>query len=151
MVSLEYADAYSEVLEILNHISQGDYNKIPKEKITFFEINKNKENNFEYDMKKTLNEQNISKIAKTIIAILFRDYWATDTQKAKIRAKEKYDRLKNYEKYNKKDIFKKNEKNEELREKKVENNLPIEIKKENAFQKIIGFLKKIIKKSDGGY
>ena len=47
--------------------------------------------------------------------------------------------------------LKKNEKNEESREKKVENNLPIEIKKENVFQKIIGFLKKIIKKSDGGY
>lgn len=29
MVNLEYANAYSEVLEILKHISQEDYDKIP--------------------------------------------------------------------------------------------------------------------------
>lgn len=34
------------------------------------------------------DEQNVSKKAKTIIAILFRDYWATDIQREKIKAKE---------------------------------------------------------------
>ena len=46
MVSLEYANAYSEVLEILRYVSKEDYNKIPKEKITLFETNSNKEYNF---------------------------------------------------------------------------------------------------------
>lgn len=114
MVNLEYANAYSEVLEILKHISQEDYNKIPKEKIMLFQSNCNKEYNFTYDMNKTLDEQNVSKKAKTILAILFRDYWATDAQREKIKAKEQYDRKikeeENREKYNPDNLFKKDKK-----------------------------------------
>lgn len=111
MVSLEYANAYSEVLEILQHISQEDYDKIPKEKLTLFEANANKDYNFTYDIDKTLDEQSVSNKAKTIIAILFRDYWATDSQREKIKAKEKYDRQNNEEikeKYNPDNLFKNN-------------------------------------------
>ena len=43
---------------------------------------------------KTLDEQNVSKTAKAIIAILFRDYWATEIQKEKIISKQNYDRTK---------------------------------------------------------
>lgn len=114
MVSLEYANAYSEVLEILKHISQEDYEKIPREKIVLFEANSNKEYNFIYDINKTLDEQNVSKRAKTIIAILFRDYWATESQREKIKAKERYDRKireqEINEKYNTDNIFKNTEK-----------------------------------------
>ena len=92
MENIEYANAYSEVLEILKHISKEDYNKVPKQKIELFETNANKDYVFTYNPGKTLNEQNVSKTAKTIIAILFRDYWATETQKEKIIAKEKCDR-----------------------------------------------------------
>lgn len=140
MVNLEYANAYSEVLEILKHISQEDYNKIPKEKIVLFQNNYNKEYNFTYDMNKTLDEQNVSKKAKTIIAILFRDYWATDTQREKIKAKEEYDRkIKEQEKYNPDNIFKPKEtiNNYEF------SNFPIEVKKENLIQKILNFIKNI--------
>lgn len=111
MVNLEYANAYSEVLEILKHISKEDYNKIPEEKIALFETNSNKEYKFTYDINKTLGEQNVSKKAKTIIAILFRDYWATDAQREKIKTKEQYDRKikeeENREKYNPNNLFKK--------------------------------------------
>ena len=57
MVNLEYANAYSEILGILKHISKEDYNKIPKEKIVFFQNNYNKEYNFTYDMNKTLDNK----------------------------------------------------------------------------------------------
>lgn len=33
MISVEYANAYSEVLEILKYISKEDYEKIPNSKI----------------------------------------------------------------------------------------------------------------------
>lgn len=116
MVNLEYANAYSEVLEILKHISQEDYDKISKDKIELFKTNANKDFNFTYDINKTLDEQNVSKKAKTIIAILFRDYWATDAQREKIKAKEQYDRRikeeENREKYNSDNIFKKHEETE---------------------------------------
>ena len=41
MVDIEYANAYSEVLEILKHIPLEDYNKIPASKIKLFETNAN--------------------------------------------------------------------------------------------------------------
>ena len=42
MVDIKYANAYSEVLEILKYIPVEDYNKIPKTKIELFKINANK-------------------------------------------------------------------------------------------------------------
>ena len=39
MAEAEYANAYSEVLEILKHVSKNDYNKIPKSKIEIFKKN----------------------------------------------------------------------------------------------------------------
>lgn len=39
---------------------------------------------FNYNPNLTLEEQNVSKRARAIIAILFRDYWATDIQRNKI-------------------------------------------------------------------
>lgn len=109
MVDIKYANAYVEVLEILKHISREDYNKIPKNKIELFETNANNDYHFTYNPEKTLNEQNVSKIAKGIIAILFRDYWATKTQRNKIISKQNCDRLKieedKKEKYNVDKIF----------------------------------------------
>jgi len=92
MVDIKYANAYTEVLEILKYISIEDYNKIPKNKIELFQTNANNDYYFTYNPEKTLSEQNVSKIAKGIIAILFRDYWATDIQKEKIITKQNHDR-----------------------------------------------------------
>lgn len=140
MVNVEYANAYSEVLEILNHIPKSDYDKIPNNMIEVFIRNNNKEYEFNYDVTKTLNEQNVSKVAKTIIAILFRDYWATPTQREKIIAKEKYDIAKleqeKREIYNPDDIFKKKEKNQE--ENIVSQNTSlIEYKESNFFERLL--------------
>ena len=114
MVSAEYANAYSEVLEILKYISKEDYEKIPNSKIELFETNHNKEYIFKYNPNKTLDEQNVSKTAQAIIAILFRDSWATEIQKEKIIAKQNYDRMQLEEKkkeiYNSDNIFKNNKK-----------------------------------------
>lgn len=93
MVDIEYANAYREVLEVLKYIPVQDFNKIPKEKIELFKVNANYDYYFSYNPNKTLNEQNVSKIAKGIIAILFRDYWATEIQRNKIIAKQNYDRV----------------------------------------------------------
>ncbi len=110
MVDIKYANAYSEVLEILKYIPLEDYNKIPKNKIELFKTNANNDYSFNYNPSKTLEEQDVSKITKGIIAILFRDYWATETQKNKIITRKNYDRMKlekeKQAKYNA-DIFKK--------------------------------------------
>ena len=114
MIDIKYTNAYSEVLEILKYVSKEDYEKIPNSKIELFETNHNKEYVFKYDPNKTLDEQNVSKTAKAIIAILFRDYWATEIQRKKIINKQNYDRMKLDEekrtRYNSDNLFKNDEK-----------------------------------------
>lgn len=85
-----YSNAFSEVLSILAYIPAEKYNKIPEDLIKVFEENSNDEYQFIYNPKLTLTQQEVSYEAKLIIAILFRDYWATDIQKEKILLKEKY-------------------------------------------------------------
>ena len=149
MVNIEYANAYSEVLGILKCISTEEYNKIPKEKIKLFEEYSNKEYIFNYDSNKTLDEQNVSKRAKAVIAILFRDYWATDTQREKIIAKQNYDRQKVEQelmkKYNPDNLFKKKEQIEEINKNKECKDL-VEYKEESFIIIILKKIKKIFKK-----
>ena len=89
MADIQYANAYTEVLDILRYISKEDYEKIPKSKIKIFEENSNKNYSFKYDVDKTLEEQNVSEIAKMIIAILYRDYFATKEQRYVIIKKQR--------------------------------------------------------------
>lgn len=150
MVNIRYANAYSEVLEILKYIPIEDYNKIPQSKIEVFEKNKNKEYKFVYNPNKTLEEQNVSEGGQAIIGLLFRDYWATDTQKEKIIEKQNYDRQviekQKSEGYNSNNIFKRNniyDIKEVSNQNIVDNsNLTIYVKKQKIFQKIITYIKK---------
>lgn len=146
MENIEYANAYSEVLEILKNISKEDYEKVPSEKIDLFKKNANKNYNFQYDTNLTLDEQNVSKRTKAIIAILFRDYWATPEQREKILAKQNYDRIqieKNKQKqYNVDNIFKNKEKKAET----VENSVSMIEYKESIFSKIKKWFKQTFKK-----
>ena len=123
MVKVEYANAYKEVLDILKYVPKEDYEKIPKKKIEMFSKCANYDHFFEYNPDITLEEQNVSDIAQTIIAILFRDYWATDEQREKIIAKENYDmellEKEKEEKYNPENLFKNNK--EIIKENKIEN------------------------------
>lgn len=147
MENMEYANAYSEVIEILKYISEADYNKIPKNKINLFETNANKEYKFTYNPNLTLNEQNVSKRAKAIIAILFRDYWATEKQREKIIAKQNNDRMQieknKQERYNSDNLF-------YHRAKKVENiqneTVSLTEYKETFFSKIIKKIRQIFQR-----
>lgn len=142
MVNIEYANAYSEVLEILKYISKEDYSKIPQNKIELFKTNSNKEYKFIYNPEKTSDEQNVSKRAKAIIGLLFRDYWATDVQREKIIIKQKNDRfvLEEQKKslYDVKNIFRKRNINNETKVKEVTEMI---VYKENFIKKCINKIK----------
>ena len=142
MVDIKYANAYTEVLEILKYVSIEDYNKIPKSKIELFKINANREYAFKYNPNRTLDEQSVSKIAKSIIAILFRDYWTTDIQRERIIAKQNYDRKKfeeeNRKKYNLDNLFK----NKQHKVETVENSVAMIEYKESIFTKIKNWFKR---------
>lgn len=148
MVSVEYAVAYSEVLGILRYVKEEEINKIPKEMLEIFRNNSNKDYKFKYNPNKTLEEQNVSTKARYIIAILFRDYWATPYQKEKIKQKEKYD-LQKYEeelreKYNPDNIFK----NRHIQEEQIVNsqNELVEYKEQKWYQKLFMKILKLFKK-----
>lgn len=147
MQNVEYANAYSEVLEILRYVSIDDFNKIPKEQIDFLKNNSNTDYDFFYNPYKTLDEQNVSKRAKAIIAIIFKDYWATDIQREKIIAKQNYDRMQlekeKQARYSSNEIFK-NKKRENIGN-STETYAMIEYK-ETFIDKIIKKIKKILKK-----
>lgn len=147
MENMEYANAYTEVIEILKYISEVEYNKIPKNKINLFKTNANKEYKFTYNPNLTLNEQNVSKRTKAIIAILFRDYWATEKQREKIIAKQNNDRMQieknKQERYNSDNLF-------YHRKKKVENiqneTVSLTEYKETFFNKIIKKIRQIFQR-----
>ena len=147
MVDIQYANAYIEVLEILKTISKEDYNKVPKEKIDMFEHNANREYIFNYDSNKTLEEQNVSKTARAIIAILFRDYWATEEQRNKIKAFQNNKRNQieeeNRQKY---EVFKNRTNIANAKEIEQVENMQLVEYKENIFKRILVFFKKMFGK-----
>lgn len=57
MISMEYANAYTEVLEILKFIPKTDYNKIPQDMIKVFSDNQNKNYIFNYNPLQSLDDQ----------------------------------------------------------------------------------------------
>lgn len=146
MITKEYAKAYKEVITILNYVPEADVKKIPQEKINFYRSNMDQDYEYMIDETKGFEEQELLEETKAILANIFRDYWATPYQKERIEAKERYDLKKaeeeKREKYNPDNIFK----NKYLEHESIDANLPIEIKRKNFFQRLIVFIKKIIKR-----
>ena len=142
-----YPKAYKEVVEILKYVPKESVEKIPQNMIDTINAKKDNSYNFSIDINKNFEYQELLEETKAILANIFRDYWATPYQKERIQAKERYDMEKIEEekraKYNS-DIFK-------TKENKIEedntnsNNLPIEVKKEKFYEKIINFFKKFFK------
>ena len=82
--------AYVEVLEILRYIPVEDYNKIPTEIIENMQLNADKEYKYIVTHPDNFQEQEMLKETETILAVLYRDYWATEEQRKRILEKEKY-------------------------------------------------------------
>lgn len=146
MIAENYACAYREVIEILKYTNKDDVNKIPSDKILLWRDNMKEDYNFEIDEEKPLSEQNISKEARAILANIFKQYWATDYQKERIEAKEKYDveqiEKEKYAKYNPNDIFK-NRKQETSKDGNISNTVAMVEYKESIFKRIIDKIKGI--------
>ena len=151
MIAENYACAYKEVIEVLKYTKREDVNKIPQCKIVLWKQNMKKDYGFKIDTTKTLEEQNLSKEAKAIIANIFKKYWATDYQKQRIIEKEKYDMQigeKNKSlQYNPNDLFK-------SRNKSIDNSCTNEVEtttvmteyKESFILKIINKIKQLFKR-----
>ncbi len=150
MIAIRYQNAYKEVLEIIKFLPKKEFERIPKEKIEYFEKNQNPNHEFKFEVFKPLESQNISRETNAIILNLFHDYFLDNKQKVKLKEmlhnNEKKHEESLREKYNPNNIFDQNINVESIQTDENilnSNNLPIKIPKENMFTKIIKFFKNI--------
>ena len=143
------AKVYSEVYGVLNAIDEEYIRKVPKKMIDLIIKNKDNSINFEYDLKKRLNEQNISREALSMIALIHLNYWCENEQeKAELNRIFKENAIKNEEerrlKYSPDNIFK--NKKEVVHKEEESQNMQMVEYKENVFKRVINFIKSIFVK-----
>lgn len=146
----KYARAYTEVLEILKHIPQEEFDRIPKSEIQFYEDNCDKSYKYEYNQNITVDKQIISREANTVIVAIYMNYFANEKQKGIIEKILKQNSIEaeksKAEKYDIDKIFEKN-KEQNVADKSNSDNLPVDIsKKESFITKIINKIKSLFKK-----
>ena len=132
MFEKKYARAYTEVLEIISYFPREEYLKIPKERIQFYKSNMDPNYSFKINPLIDLSCQNISCEANAIIITLFRDYFANEEQKIKIKERLQLNQNKKEEEkrkiYNPEDLFK--------QRKQIEENIKLTEYKENLFARL---------------
>lgn len=148
----EYSIAYAEVLHYLKGIRKKQIMLIPKGLIEYFKANKSQTYKCNFDYNKPLNEIEISDKAKGIIGMICLNYWSNSNNEKKIFLEKIEENEKIYqkelnEKYSYDNIFKKSNKDKNL--KNEEELLDLEpTKKVKLFEKIINKLKQYFNKNN---
>ena len=144
----KYANAYTEVYEILSCLNNEEYLKIPEELIEVFEENRNLEYEYEINDEQDLSKQPMLKETKAILLNIFRDYLATPEQNQKIKQWLQADRVylenQKQKQYNN-NVFENNKKYEKINNEESKTILPVVIKKQSIFYRIINKLKSFFK------
>ena len=147
---INLSDRLSELDVLLDYIEPEEWLKIPDNVIFYIKENKNKEYNWKYDEDKSIEEQKLNKDTFALLTFLMYKYIATEEEKKKINVlvDEVTEELK--KKYDVSNIFKEKSTMVASHE---ENFMPeqtalvkVDIKKENFFNAIMEFFKKIFKK-----
>ena len=142
----ELSEAAVELNVILDNTSPEIVNKIPKKFIELMHSIESTTYEFKYDKTKPLEDQIIKTKTKGLIALIYKDFLCDEKEKKEYLTKvsnvlNEIEQEKR-EMYNPDDIFKKRVQG------KVEertNNLPLQVKQENIFVKIISFLNRKFK------
>ena len=144
-MEIVYRQAFAEVLEVLKHTSKSIVEKIPEKFIMFLKDNKDNEYIADIDFSKPNWEDEVKQETQAILALIYRDYIVSPEKKSELIREEQIRIEKEIrEKYNPDNIFK-NKKEETV----IENtNLPVEIKKETFFKKLISFIKGLFNKNN---
>ena len=148
MITNEFAEASAEINEILGYLPIEYVEKIPAKLREFFNKVKKEDYVSKIDPYKQLDEQELKPKTKTLLTIIYRNYWCNEKERAEldkilIENDKKYEEELR-ERYNPDNIFKKKEIIEEKVE-TIESNLPVVINK-NMFTKVWDFIKNLIKK-----
>ena len=86
MKEIKYANAYTEVYEILNCLNEEDYKKIPTDLIEVFEEYRNLDYDYEVNDEQDLSKQPMLKETRAILLNIYRDYLATSDESKMIKA-----------------------------------------------------------------
>ena len=131
---------YTEALTILKYyLKEEDYNKIPKDKIEFFEKSSDSEYKYKIDKTKPFVEQNISRRANTIIVYLYREYFANEEEKRIL------DQILNLNETNQKKIL---AYEEAVVNKEKEETALVKIEEDSLFIKIINKIRRMLLKKE---
>lgn len=153
MVSIQYANAMAETLYYLKGIREEDIRKIPKKFMSFLEENASKEYICNFDYTKPLKELQLQDETRGIISSICLNYWCdTEEQKSefmrKLRENEDRYQEESRVKYNPDDIFNNVNTFKSADEISKSNALPVEIKKEKFFHKLIIYIKSLFFKKE---
>ena len=134
----DYSKVFKELSEIFKYIPEEQMKKIPDEIIKRIEEKKDNEYNYEVIHIEDFQNQNMLKETRAILAVLYRDYWASEEERKEIKEQERIEFINGKVELsnNSKEIFTKKDKKIE---KEAEN--AIIVYKEKFIRKII---KKII-------
>jgi len=90
-----YRNSFTEVYEILEHLEETEYNKIPTKVIDAIFQNRNTQYSYSLEDDIELRKQRMLPETKAILFNLFRDYLSTPEQKEKIVRIQKEERRRN--------------------------------------------------------
>lgn len=138
-----HAKAYREVYEILKKVPEEDFKKIPKEVLLMLQIKMDKEYKYKLVNDLDFEKQKMLRETKILLAIIYRDFWATECERDRINKKVNYDVKKceenKKEKYSPDDIFKNAKRKKEMIQENA--NLPSVLEKRNFFERLISYIK----------
>lgn len=142
-------EACNEIYDIILHMEQELYNKIPKSFINCIKQNTESEYKTHIDYSKSINEQELLKDTKIILSLIYRDYLCDETERKDI-IKQEREELKQREKelrekYNVDNLFNKNVPDNNNDTQNNENQL-IKYEDKNFLSRIIYKLKKFFSK-----
>ena len=148
MIDNSYRNAFKEVFDILNNTDEELVAKIPNKFMQFLKTNMNTEYETNIAPDLSIDNQNILKETESILALIYRSYWATEEEKLEFATKDKKELI-NEEKIKKefqdKDITEIFEQRKNIDKISLDNHLMV-IKKENFIKKIFNKLLIFFKK-----
>lgn len=153
MQNIAYAEAATEVLEILNNTQREEVEKIPTKFMDFLKENSSKTYKPNFDITKPIKELNLKPKTQALLGLIYLRYWADEEGKEKFNQKlnenEKKYQKKLQEKYSVDNLFKNKTTviNQESKKEIVQEEIQLTTVESKTFiQKIIEKIKNIFRR-----
>ncbi len=149
MIDEVYRNAFQEVYIILGNTEDELLRKVPDRFMNF--INNNRNINYQINIKSDIqiDKQILLKETESILALIYRSYWATDDEKREFAQQDLQEKIeienKKQEEYSGKDVDEIFKQKQDINKTPLDNSLTV-VKKENFIKRFFNKLLKIFKK-----